>query len=55
MAFFALVIALLDLIVAFEVLTAKRSIGYKLLWLLIIILLPIVGLLLYFLFGRAPE
>ncbi|MBX3383461.1 MAG: PLDc N-terminal domain-containing protein [Phycisphaeraceae bacterium] len=42
----------LFLIAAFEVLTGSKPLGHKVLWLLLILLLPIVGLVLYYLLGR---
>lgn len=43
---------ILFLIAAFEILTGSKSLGQKVLWLLIIFLLPIVGLIIYYLIGR---
>lgn len=40
------------LIAAFEILTSGKSLGNKVLWLLLIFLLPLVGLILYYLVGR---
>jgi hypothetical protein len=43
---------LLCLLAAYEVLTSAKAPPHKLLWLLLIFLLPIVGLIIYFLIGR---
>lgn len=43
---------ILFLIAAFEILTSGKSLGSKFLWLLLIFLLPIVGLIIYYLVGR---
>jgi hypothetical protein len=40
------------LIAAFEILTSTKSVGQKVLWLLLIFILPLVGLIIYFLMGR---
>ncbi|MBL9148111.1 MAG: PLDc N-terminal domain-containing protein [Phycisphaerae bacterium] len=48
----ALVHLILFLIAAFEILTSAKSVGQKLLWLLLIFILPVVGLIIYFLVGR---
>ncbi len=42
----------LFLIAAFEILTSSKSLIHKVLWLLLIFLLPVVGLIIYFLLGR---
>lgn len=43
---------ILWLIAAFEILNSGKDVGYKVLWLLIILLLPFLGLVLYFLLAR---
>ncbi len=43
---------ILFLIAAFEILNSGKSLGNKLLWLLVIFLFPLVGLVIYFLMGR---
>ena len=48
----ALIYVLLFLIAAAEILTARKSVSYKLLWLLIVLLLPVVGVVIYYLVGR---
>jgi len=43
---------ILFLIAAFEILTSKRPLLEKVLWLLLIFLLPLIGLIIYYLVGR---
>jgi hypothetical protein len=43
---------ILFLIAAFEILTGSKPLGHKVLWLLLVLLFPIIGLVLYFLLGR---
>lgn len=43
---------ILFLIAAFEILSSGKSLGNKVLWLLMIFLLPVVGLVIYYLVGR---
>lgn len=47
-----LIILILDIIAIVEILQSGRDIGEKLLWILLILLLPLVGVLIYFLIGR---
>ncbi len=47
-----LIIFILDIIAIIEVLGSGRPTGEKLLWVLIILFLPLVGLILYYLLGR---
>ena len=43
---------ILFLIAAFEILTSGKPLLHKVLWLLLIFLLPLIGLIIYFLLGR---
>lgn len=43
---------ILFLIAAFEILNSGKTLGNKILWLLLIFLLPVVGLIIYYLAGR---
>ncbi|MGH7130564.1 MAG: PLDc N-terminal domain-containing protein [Phycisphaerales bacterium] len=43
---------ILWLIAAVEILMSSKPLGNKVLWLLIIFLLPLIGLILYYLLGR---
>ncbi len=43
---------ILFIIAAIEIVTGGKSIGEKLLWLLIIFFLPLIGLILYYVIGR---
>ncbi len=47
-----LLIFALDLIAIFSLLIGRSSVSRKLIWILLILLLPMLGMLLYFLFGR---
>ncbi len=47
-----LVILILDIVAAFEILTSNKPLINKVLWLLVIFLLPVLGMILYFLLGR---
>jgi len=47
-----LIIMVLDVIAIVDVLKSPADTGKKLLWILLIILLPVVGMVLYFLLGK---
>lgn len=47
-----LVILILDVIAIVEVLKGNRAVLNKLLWILIILVLPILGMILYYVIGR---
>jgi hypothetical protein len=49
---FSIVIFVLDILAIIEVLKSSKSSGDKILWVLVICLLPIVGLLLYYFIGK---
>lgn len=46
---------ILFLIAAFEILTSGKALLNKVLWMLLILLLPVVGLILYYLLGRGGK
>lgn len=48
----ALLHLILWLVAAVEILNSTKSLGSKVLWLLAVFLLPVVGLVVYYLFGR---
>ena len=53
--FFGILIFVLDIIAIASVVAGRGSIGHKILWTLLIILLPLIGMLLYFLIGRSGS
>ncbi len=48
---FGLIILILDILAIIKVMSSGTSTGGKLLWTLIIVLLPVVGLIIWFLAG----
>ena len=50
--FLGVVILALDIVAIYDVLTRAGDIGRKVLWIVLILLLPVVGMALYFIFGR---
>lgn len=48
-------VLILDIVAIVSVLLGRGSLGHKLLWTLLIILLPVVGMVLYYLIGRSPS
>jgi hypothetical protein len=49
------IIFVLDIIAIVSVLSGNGSGAHKLLWILLILLLPVIGMILYFLIGRSPA
>nr|WP_099018754.1 PLDc N-terminal domain-containing protein [Marinicella litoralis] len=47
-----LIILILDIIAIIEVVNSSRPVEQKLLWVLIILLLPLLGLILYYVIGK---
>jgi hypothetical protein len=50
-----LIILVLDIIAIVSVLGGRASVEHKLLWTVVILLLPVVGMILYFLMGRSAA
>lgn len=51
----ALIIFVLDIIAIVDCIQSTMESGRKLLWILLILLLPFVGMLLYFLLAKRPK
>ncbi len=51
----AIIHLILFLIALYEIVTSSRSLGGKVLWGLIVFLLPCVGLIAYYLIGRKQQ
>ncbi len=47
-----LIVLILDIIAIVSVLAGAGTAGHKLLWTLVILLLPVLGMILYFLIGK---
>ncbi|MFW6122816.1 MAG: PLDc N-terminal domain-containing protein [Thermodesulfobacteriota bacterium] len=50
-----LIILVLDVVAIVSVLGGTSSGGRKLLWVVIILLFPVIGVILYFLIGQSPR
>ena len=46
------IILVLDIVAIVSVLLGRGTIGHKVLWIVLILLLPVLGMILYYLFGR---
>lgn len=54
-AILGLVILVLDVIAIVSVVAGTSSPGRKVLWVVIILLFPLIGVILYFLIGQSPQ
>jgi hypothetical protein len=54
-SFLGLVILVLDIIAIVSILKSAADTGTKLLWVILVILLPVVGMVLYFLMGPGRK
>jgi hypothetical protein len=54
-AILGLIILILDIIALVSVLGGTSSAGRKLLWVVIILLFPVIGVIIYFLIGQSPR
>ena len=49
------VIAVLDVIAIISILLGSARIGHKVLWIVVVLVFPLVGMLVYYLVGRSPR
>jgi hypothetical protein len=54
-ALIGLAVLVLDIIAIVSVLGGTSSPGRKLLWVVVVILFPFIGVILYFLIGQSPQ
>jgi len=47
-----LVVLILDIIAIIDVIKSNKDTAMKVVWILVILLLPVIGMILYFLLGR---
>lgn len=50
-----LVVVLLDVIAIVGILLGAGTPGHKLLWTLVVVIFPLVGMIVYFIIGRSPR
>ena len=48
----ALIVLILDIIALFDILKSSMDTGSKALWIILILILPVIGMVLYFLIGK---
>ena len=49
-----IIVFVLDLIAIISLLGGRGSLGHKAFWVVLILFLPVVGMLMYYLLGRSP-
>lgn len=54
-AIFGTIILILDIIAIISLLLGRGTVGHKVLWIILILFLPVIGVILYFLLGRSPA
>jgi len=50
-----IIIVVLDVIAIVSILFGRGTAGHKVLWTVLVLIFPIVGMILYFLIGRSPQ
>jgi hypothetical protein len=48
-----LIVLVLDIIALVSIFQAAKPVGWKVIWALVVILLPIIGMIVYFLIGKS--
>ncbi|MHB1514108.1 MAG: PLD nuclease N-terminal domain-containing protein [Acidiferrobacteraceae bacterium] len=49
-----ILIVVLDIIAIISVLFGNGTVGHKGLWIVLVLIFPVIGMILYYLFGRSP-
>lgn len=50
-----ILVVVLDIIAIISVLFGSGTVGHKVLWIVLVLIFPIVGMILYYLIGRSPS
>lgn len=50
-----IIIVILDVIAIVSILFGHGTIGHKVLWTILVLIFPVVGMILYFVIGRTPQ
>lgn len=50
-----ILVVVLDIIAIIGVLFGSGTVGHKVLWIVLVLIFPIVGMILYYLIGRSPS
>jgi hypothetical protein len=50
-----IIIVVLDIIAIFSILLGRSSVGHKVLWTILVLVFPIVGMIVYYVIGRSPQ
>ncbi|MHB1586434.1 MAG: PLDc N-terminal domain-containing protein [Acidiferrobacteraceae bacterium] len=50
-----ILVVVLDIIAVISVLFGSGTVGHKVLWIVLVLIFPIVGMILYYLIGRSPS
>jgi hypothetical protein len=51
----AILLLVLDIVAIVSVLAGQAGIGHKVLWTLVILIFPVIGMILYYLLGRSAR
>ncbi|MHB1950260.1 MAG: PLDc N-terminal domain-containing protein [Acidiferrobacteraceae bacterium] len=51
----AIVVVVLDVIAIVSVLFGSGTVGHKVLWIVLVLIFPVVGMILYYVIGRSPS
>lgn len=49
-----IIIVVLDVIALISILLGHGTVGHKLLWTVLVLIFPVVGMILYYVLGRSP-
>lgn len=50
-----IVVVVLDVIAIISILFGSARVGHKALWIVVVLLFPLVGMIVYYLIGRSPR
>lgn len=49
------IIVVLDIIALVSIFLSRDTVGHKVLWALLVLIFPVIGMILYYVLGRTPQ
>ncbi len=49
------IVVVLDIIALVSILMGRDTVGHKVLWAILVLIFPVVGMILYYVLGRTPQ
>ena len=49
------IVVVLDIVALISILLGRDTVGHKVLWAVLVLIFPVIGMILYYVLGRTPQ